>query len=102
MYKVAVVGDKDSVLPFMAIGIEVFSVENSEEAKKTVDTLAYNDYGVIFITEQAAVEIEETIERYNKMITPSIILIPGNKGSLGVGKKRIKDNVQKAIGINIL
>ena len=102
MYKVAVVGDKDSVLPFMALGLEVFSVSGSDEAKKTVDTLAYNNYGVIFITEQAAAPIPETIERYNKMITPSIILIPGNKGSLGIGKKRIKDNVQKAIGINIL
>ena len=102
MYKVAVVGDKDSVLPFMALGLEVFSVSNNDEAKKTIDTLAYNNYGVIFITEQAAAPISETIERYNKMITPSIILIPGNKGSLGIGKKRIKDNVQKAIGINIL
>jgi V/A-type H+/Na+-transporting ATPase subunit F len=102
MYKVAVVGDKDSVLPFMALGLEVFSVSDSDETKKTVDTLAYNNYGVIFITEQAAAPIPETIERYNKMITPSIILIPGNKGSLGIGKKRIKDNVQKAIGINIL
>lgn len=96
------VGDKDSILPFKALGIEVYFVENKEEAKKTVDTLAYNHYGVIFITEQFAAQIEETIERYNKMVTPSIILIPGSQGSLGVGLKRIKDNVQRAVGINIL
>jgi len=102
MYKVGIVGDKDSVLAFKAIGIEVFPVDNVEDARKTVDTLAYNNYGVIFITEQFAEKLEETIERYSKSITPSIILIPGSQGSLGIGLNKIKDNVQKAVGINIL
>lgn len=102
MYKVGIVGDKDSVLAFKAIGIEVFPVDNVEDARKAVDTLAYNNYGVIFITEQFAEKLEETIERYSKSITPSIILIPGSQGSLGIGLNKIKDNVQKAVGINIL
>ena len=102
MYNVAIVGDKDSVLAFKAIGIEVFEVNNSEEARKTVDRLATNNYGVIYITEQIACEIEETINRYMKSITPSIVLIPSSQGSLGIGKKKISDNVQKAIGMNIL
>lgn len=102
MYKVGIVGDKDSVLTFKAIGIEVFPVENAEEARKAVDTLAYNNYGVIFLVEQFAKDLEETINRYSKSITPSIILIPGSQGSLGIGLNKIKDNVQKAVGINIL
>lgn len=102
MYNVAIVGDKDSILAFKAIGIEVFEVSNSEEARKTVDKLAANNYGVIYITEQIASEIEETIDRYIKSITPTIVLIPSSQGSLGIGKKKISDNVQKAIGMNIL
>lgn len=102
MYKVGIVGDKDSVLAFKAIGIEVFPVESVEEARKAVDTLAYNNYGVIFLIEQFAKDLEETIERYSKSITPSIILLPGSQGSLGIGLEKIRDNVQKAVGINIL
>lgn len=102
MYNVAIVGDKDSILAFKAIGIEIFEVTNSEEARKTVDKLANNNYGVIYITEQVASEIEETIDRYIKSITPTIVLIPSSQGSLGIGKKKINDNVQKAIGMNIL
>lgn len=102
MYKVAIIGDKDSILAFKAIGIEVFETDNSEHAKKLIDRLSKDNYGVIYITEQTASQIEETINRYTKMITPIIVLIPSSQGSLGIGKKKIGDNVQKAIGMNIL
>ena len=77
MYKkIGVVGDKDSVLAFKAIGIDVFSVVEADEARIAVDRMAMNGYAVIFITEQVAVTIEETIERYNKQMLPAVILIP--------------------------
>lgn len=102
MYKIGVVGDKDSILAFKAIGVDVFPVVETEEAKKTIDRLAMNNYGVIFVTEQIAQYIEETIERYNRQMLPAIILIPSNQGSLNIGLKRISDNMEKAVGVNIL
>ena len=103
MYKkIGVVGDKDSVLAFKALGIDVFPVHDIEEARKTVDRLAINDYAVIFVTEQVAKNIEETIERYNRETLPAVILIPSNQGTLNIGMQRISDNVEKAVGVNIL
>lgn len=103
MYKkIGVVGDKDSVLSFKAIGIDVFPVVEADEARRTIDKLAMEGYAVIFVTEQVAQNIDETIERYNKMITPAVILIPSNQGSLNIGMKRIQENVEKAVGVNIL
>ena len=102
MYKVAIIGDKDSILAFKSIGIEVFEVNGRDDARRMVDKLAHDGYGVIYITEQIASEIEETIDRYIKSLTPTIVLIPSSQGSLGIGMKKISDNVQKAIGMNIL
>lgn len=103
MYKkIGVVGDKDSVLAFKALGVDVFPVIEVEEARKTVDRLAMTDYAVIFITEQVAKDIEETIERYNNKVLPAVILIPSNQGTLNIGSKRISENVEKAVGVNIL
>lgn len=102
MYKIGVVGDKDSVLAFKAIGIDVYPVVEVEEARKTIDKMAANNYGVIFVTEQVAKDLTETIERYNRVMVPAIILIPSNQGSLNIGMQRIRDNVEKAVGVNIL
>lgn len=46
--------------------------------------------------------MQETIERYKAVPYPAIILIPNNQGSLGLGIQGIKDNVEKAIGADIL
>ncbi|WP_180964155.1 V-type ATP synthase subunit F [Haloimpatiens massiliensis] len=103
MYKkIGVVGDKDSVLAFKSIGLDVFPVVEPEEARKTIDKLAMSDYAVIFVTEQVAKDIEETIERYNKKTLPAVILIPSNQGTLNIGIQKISDNVEKAVGVNIL
>ena len=45
--KVAVVGDRDSVLVFKALGVDVFESIESTDARKTVDRLAKEDYGVM-------------------------------------------------------
>ncbi|MCY6356477.1 V-type ATP synthase subunit F [Clostridium sp. ZS2-4] len=102
MYKIGVVGDKDSVLAFKAIGIDVYPVVEADEAQKTIDRMAMDKYAVIFVTEQVAKDIEETIERYNREILPAVILIPSNQGSLNIGMQRIRNNVEKAVGVNIL
>ncbi|NLB23236.1 MAG: V-type ATP synthase subunit F [Clostridium sp.] len=102
MYKVAVVGDKDSILAFKALGVDVYPVIQPEEARKIIDQLARDKYGIIFITEQAAQAIPETIDRYNRIMTPAVILIPSNQGTLNIGMQRIRDNVEKAVGSNIL
>ncbi|MGH4139812.1 V-type ATP synthase subunit F [Clostridium sp.] len=102
MHKVGVVGDKDSILAFKALGIDVYPVIEIEEAKKVIDKMAFDNYAVIFVTEQIAQHLGETIKRYNRQMLPAIILIPSNQGSLNIGMQKIRDNVEKAVGINIL
>ena len=90
---IAVVGDKSSVFAFRALGVAVFSPEG-KEIRNTVDHLAREGYGVIFITEAFAQEIPETIAHYKSQPTPGIILIPNSQGSLGIGMAEISKNVE--------
>ena len=102
MYKIAVIGDKDSVLAFKILGVDVFITLDAQEARKTIDRIAKENYGIIFVTEQLAKDILETIKRYNSKVIPAIILIPSNKGSLNIGLANIDKNVEKAIGSKIM
>ena len=104
MHKIGVIGDKNSILAFKAFGFDICEAHEStpEKSQKLVDKMARDDYGIIFITEQIAQTIEETIQRYSRQLTPAIVPIPGNRGSLGLGMAKIRSNVEKAVGINIL
>ncbi len=102
MYKIAVLGDKDSVLGFKALGLEVFPAETAEEAKTILHRLAKEDYAVVYLTEQYAVNMEAEITRYKDELTPAVILIPGKEGSLGIGMANVKRAVERAVGADIL
>ncbi|MER2040901.1 MAG: V-type ATP synthase subunit F [Desemzia incerta] len=101
-HKIGVVGDKDSILPFKMLGFDVFYVSEAKEARKMVDQLAKNEYGIIYLTEELGAKIPDTIKRYDSKIQPAVILIPNHTGTLNIGKQRIQDNVEKAVGQNIL
>lgn len=101
--KIAVVGDKGSVLGFKAVGFEVFPAITQQEVQQVMHTLCKGgDYGIIFITEQAYVQIPQIIDEYKEQPTPAIIPIPGKDGSLGIGIKNVKKNVERAVGADIL
>ena len=102
MYKIAVMGDRDSVMGFKVLGLDVFPVTDPEEGRKTLHRLAREPYAIIYITEQLASRINDEISRYKDQLTPAVILIPGKEGSLGIGMSKVSESVERAIGANIL
>ena len=99
--KIAVIGDKESVLAFKAVGADVFPVTDDENATETLKKAA-RSYPIIFITEDVAERIQEIVARYKTRAYPAVIPIPGAKGSTGYGMRGISENVEKAIGTDIL
>lgn len=101
-YRIAVMGDKDSVLGFKALGLTTYAVEGVDEARVTLHRIAKEDFAVIYLTETLAAGMEADIARYKDELTPAIILIPGKEGSLGIGMSNIKKAVERAVGADIL
>ena len=102
MYKIAVLGDKDSVLGFKALGLDTYPAESVEETRHILHELAKDNYAVVYLTEQLGVNMEAELARYKDELTPAIILIPGKEGSLGIGMANVKNAVERAVGADIL
>ena len=101
MYKIAVMGDADSVLGFQALGLEVCPVSSAEEGHLALHRMAKENYASIYMTEQLAAKLGPDIARYKDALTPAIILIPGKEGSLGIGMANVKTAVERAVGADI-
>ena len=102
MYKVGVIGDRDSVLGFKAVGLDVFPCAAADEAKKTLNRIANEEYAIIFITEGLAKDMREAMDQYKEQRLPAIIPIPGMDGNYGIGFGNLKKSVERAIGADIL
>ena len=77
MYRIAVIGDPDSVLGFKALGLEVCPAEDVEQARQAIHRMAKENYAILYLTEQLAAQLQSEIARYQDALTPAIILIPG-------------------------
>ena len=102
MSKVGIIGDKDTVMGFLALGIDIFPAYSADEIKKTINRLAEREYAIVFFTEEASLQAKETIAKYKDMELPAIIVIPGISGSMGLGMNEVRESAKRAIGAGIL
>ena len=102
MYKVAVMGDYDSIYGFATLGLDTFPVNDLSEAAKILHRIAESQYGIIYITEALAAQLKHEISRYQEQISPAIIQIPGVSGNTGAGIAGVKKSVETAVGSDIL
>lgn len=102
MYKIAVLGDYDSIYGFASLGLDIFPASTHEEAADKLARLASGGYGIIYITEAMAAELKHEIGRYQEQLTPAIIQIPGIAGNTGAGIAGVRKSVEVAVGSDIL
>ncbi len=101
MSKIAVLGSRDSVLGFRALGLEVCFADDRDTAVRQLHRLAREEYAIIYITENLAQAMMEDIQKYDHLPAPAVILIPGRGGSLGVAQGALKQAVERAVGADI-
>ena len=102
MYRIAVIGDRDSIYGFAALGLDVFPISDSAEGSRTLKSLVESEYAVIYITEALAAELERELDHFRQLPLPAIIPIPGIIGNNGMGIKMVKKSVEQAVGSDII
>ena len=100
MLKIAVIGGRETVMGFTALGLEVCPVSDAAEAKQALRTLtrSRDDVAIIYIEEGLAAELSQEIDKFKDSPKPAIILIPGREGSLGLGLTALNDAVECLVG----
>lgn len=102
MSRIAVIGDKESIYGFAALGLDIYYTVGAEEDAALFRRLCQSqNYGIIYITEAAAAVMEKEIEKVRSLPSPAVILIPGVSGNTGEGLRAVKLSVEKAVGSDI-
>ena len=102
MYKIALIGNKDTIIGFKLLGVSLFPLTEMEEAVEILNKLVKEEYAVIFVTEDIACQILEKIEILQKTSFTSITIIPSKSEKKYLGLKILRNNIEKAIGTDIL
>lgn len=102
MYKVAVIGDTDSIIGFRALGMTVLEAATPEAAGDHLRRAVEDGFAVVYITEPCFEFQQEYIRSLRSRRLPAIIPIPSITGGTGLGMSQVRDAVRKAVGMDIL
>jgi len=102
MSKIALMGNRETIIGFKLLGVSIFPVKKKEESVEILNKLVKEEYAVIFITEDLGCQIIEEIEILQKTSFACITLIPCKSEKKYLGLKILRKNIEKAIGTDIL
>ena len=73
MYKIGVMGGRETVMGFKALGLDVFPVDSADEARHTLRriTSGESEYAILYLEENLAAELSHEIDRFKDSPTPA-------------------------------
>jgi len=101
--KVAVLGGADFVMPFSALGVDTFPVEQQrdsvlEAARQILDA----DYAMVVVAENVARDADEVFADVESRPTPCVVVVPFTTESQGFATEALGKVLKLATGINVL
>ncbi len=96
----AIVGKKETIMPFLATGAKVVYVKE-KECVKVVDDLIKEGVKIIFFTEEFIEELDEILLKYRTETFPCLIPIPTGRGKTKLAIERIRGVIKKAVGADV-
>lgn len=96
----AIVGQRETIMPFLATGAQVIYV-NKGECAQVIEDLVDQGYKIIFFTEEFIEELNETLVKYRNKTIPCLVPIPSGRGKTKLAIERIRGVIKKAVGADV-
>ena len=96
----AIIARGESALAFKAAGVDAYYEQDEQKVKELFKRLL-KSYKVIFVTDDLAGILDEQIKRTLEKPYPIVVPVPSEDGRSDYAKKRLADEAERALGINI-
>jgi V/A-type H+-transporting ATPase subunit F len=102
MSRAAIIGDRDLISVFSALGFETLFISNREQAEEALRRAAVKKLSPIYILERWAEQVLGVIEELREKQAAVIVYIPDHKGTTGLGWQRVRESSIRAIGTDAI
>jgi len=103
MLKIVIIGEKEDILPYQSIGVEIEPVKTTSETVIVLRKAAQNPHvAIILITENMAEQCLDTITELRSKTAKAITIIPTEQGNRHTSMIELNKEIGRAIGMDIL
>jgi V/A-type H+-transporting ATPase subunit F len=102
MYKIVIVGEKEDILPYQSIGVEIEPVKTIVETVSVLRRITQDpSVEIILITENMAEQCLNTISELRNKIQKAITIIPTQQGCNQTSTEELSKEISRAVGVDI-
>ncbi|MCR4321751.1 MAG: hypothetical protein NUV74_15610 [Candidatus Brocadiaceae bacterium] len=103
MSKIVIIGEKEDILPYQSIGVEIEPVKTTADTVSALRKTAQNSQvSIILITENMAEQCLDTITELRSKTNKAITIIPTGQGSRRTSMIELSKEIGRAVGVDIL
>lgn len=108
-YKIAIIGPKDAIIGFSALGVTPFEAYTAEDAlavlrnmKKEIMEGKAECFAIVLMIEDLMKEFpKDEYAKLTREALPAVISVPGIHGATGFGEEKVRRMVEQAVGSDI-
>ena len=103
MSKIVIIGEKNDILPYQSIGVEIEPVKTTSDTVSILREIIQNPLvAIILITENMAEQCLDTITELRNKTKKAITIIPTQQGSRQISMLELNKEIGRAVGMDIL
>ncbi|MFQ5956147.1 MAG: V-type ATP synthase subunit F [Candidatus Brocadiales bacterium] len=103
MYRAVVIGERDKILPFKALGMGLEHADSKEELERVLERVVQDPtVYLIVVSEDIVAGQPEVVSTFRERVRVPIVVIPSHLGSIGTSIAETSKVVKRAIGVDIL
>jgi len=103
MSKIVIIGEKEDILPYQSIGVEIEPVKTIADTVAILRKIVQNpSVIIILITENMAEQCLDTITELRSKTAKAITIVPTEQGSRHTSLTELNKEISRAVGMDIL
>ena len=103
MLKIVIIGEKNDILPYQSIGVEIEPVKTTADTVSALRKTVQNpQVAIILITENMAEQCLDTITELRNKTVKAITIVPTQQGSRHTSMIELNKEIGRAVGMDIL
>jgi len=103
MLKIVIIGEKEDILPYQSIGVEIEPVKTIADTVSALrKTVQNSQVAIILITENMAEQCLDTITLLRNKTDKAITIIPTEQGNRRTSMIELNKEIGRAVGMDIL
>src|SRR3989304_537999 len=103
MLKIVIIGEKEDILPYQSIGVEIEPVKTTADTVSALRKTAQNSQvAIILITENMAEQCLDTITELRNKTAKAITIVPTESGSSQIRSRGLNRSRVRPWGLCIL